>query len=159
MKRQYLLGLVIGLFLTVVSVPLRAQDRSQIQNLASSLSHRAQDAWSAMQDARHSMDLKNNPSARQLYGSLRSFNGRAQQFARESDEPVELATLRLGAQWLVNHASRIQNLMLKANVPDSVLRGWSETDNSVENLAYAYGFPYQREHGLARRSYDKRDNR
>lgn len=159
MKRQSMLKLVIGLFLIVFSVPLQAQDRGQIQNLASNLSRKAHEAWSAMQEAQNSMNLNDNPSARRLYGSLRDFDRRASQFARESREPEELATLRLEAQRLVNEASRIQNLMFEANVPDPVLREWSEADNSVENLADVYGFPYQREHGLARRNYDNHDDR
>ena len=40
-----------------------------------------------------------------------------------------------------------------------LLREWSAADNSVENLADVYGFPYQREHGLARRNYDNHEDR
>jgi hypothetical protein len=159
MKLKALLGLIFGLFLTVFFVSLQAQDRDQIQNLASNLSRKADKAWSAMQNAQNSMKLSDHPSARQLYGSLRNFDRRARQFKQNSDEPEELATLRMEAQRLVHDASRIQSLMFEANMPDPVLREWSEADNSVENLANVYGFPYQREHALARRNYNKHEAR
>ncbi len=155
-RRQSLpIGLVVGLFLLSLSVPVRAQDRDQIRSLASNLSNEAHETWFAMRNARDSMDFDDNPSAQRLYGSLRDFDSRTRQFAQESREWWEPTyRLRDQARRLVNEASRIDNLMIDANIPDSVRHEWFEADNSVQNLADAYNLPYERERGLARRDYD-----
>lgn len=153
-KQSIIWGLSLGLTFILFSMPARAQDRRQIQGLASNISNAAQEAWNAIQYERNSGEF-DNPSTQRLYWRLRNFNQRAAHFAQESREGWESeATLRNEARQLVAEASRINRIMFQSNIPDSVREEWSEVNDSVDYIADIYNFPYNRERGLARRDFD-----
>lgn len=153
-KRQSLLaGLVIGLSLIVLSIPVKAQDRYQVRNMAQNLNNESNEAWNAIRNSRDQLDW-DNPTTRQLFQSMRDFQNRARYFAQDAQGWRQPEQLRGEARRLVNQAQRIDDLMYRANVPDWVRHEWSEVDNSIQTVADFYNFPYQPERGLARRDWD-----
>ncbi len=133
-------GLIIVLFAIALSAPLYAQNRGQRESLALNLSNEVQSAWAVMQDASWSIDKYSR--WQQLYWAVGDFYNMAIQFAQEiQDRQGQPAMLRNQVLVLVDEASRIDDLMFKADTPEPVLWEWKRVHDSVASLAAVYKIP------------------